>query len=154
MVLRVMLIYKEMIDNNIITMTGGTAISGSAKFTYNSATNEIGLKGGNTTFKGASAEGRLGEINFTNDVADADDNGISIYGGASVGIAAGEAAGSNNYDILVDSLGIRLNSQITASQDVRMQADLQMSDGKITIDQQTLSNSTSAITFNHHRLKC
>ena len=135
------------IEHNIITMTGGTAISGSARFTYNSATSEIGLKGGNTAIKGRSAEGRLGEINFTNDVADADDSGISIYGGASVGIAAGEQSGSNNYDILVDSLGIRLNSQITASQDVRMQADLRLTDGKITIDQQVLTDAAT-VTWN------
>ena len=133
-------------DNNIMTSIGQTGIiSGSAKFTYNSATNEIGLKGGNTTFKGASAEGRLGEINFTNDVADADDNGISIYGGSSVGIAAGAAAGSNNYDILVDSLGIRLNTHVTASQDFQMQKDLRLTAGKVTIDQQTLVDAATVI---------
>ena len=39
-------------------------------------------------------------------------------------------------------------TDVTISKDVVMDNDLQMSDGKITIDQQTLSNATSTITFN------
>ena len=146
------------VDNNILTATGTSAISGSAKFTYNSATNEIGLKGGNTTFKGESIEGRLGEINFTNDVFDADDNGISILGGASVGIAAGAAAGTNDYAIAISVLGtsinattndypFKINTRTTASQDFQMDSDLRLTDGKITIDQQVLTDA-STVTWN------
>ena len=40
------------------------------------------------------------------------------------------------------------NTDVRIFPDVVMDKDLQMSDGKITIDQQTLSNATSTITFN------
>ena len=40
------------------------------------------------------------------------------------------------------------NTDVRIFPDVVMDKDLQMSDGKITIDQQTLSNSSSTITFN------
>ena len=137
-------------------MTGGTAISGSAKFTYNSAISEVGLKGGNMTIKGQSAEGWHGDIVFTNDVSDADDNGIAIYGGSTVGIAAGAQSGSNDYAIKVNSIGTSINAttndypflintRTTASQDFRMEKDLRLTDGKITIDQQTIVDASPLV---------
>jgi len=146
------------VDNNIVTMTGTSAISGSTNFQYNSSINEIGLKGGNMTIKGQSIEGWHGDIVFTNDVADADDNGIAIYGGATVGIAAGAQSGSNDYAIKVNGNGIsinatadnypfEINTRTTASQDVQMNSDLRLTDGKITIDQQVLTDA-STVTWN------
>ena len=137
-------------------MTGGTAISGSAKFTYNSAISEVGLKGGNMTIKGQSAEGWHGDIEFTNDVSDADDNGIAIYGGSTVGIAAGAQSGSNDYAIKINAIGTSINAttndypflintRTTASQDFRMEKDLRLTDGKITIDQQTIVDASPLV---------
>jgi len=108
--------------------------------------------------KGQSVEGWLGDIEFTNDVSDADDNGIAIYGGNTLALSAQVDSGSNDYAIKIDGIGIgvfptsndfdfNVNTEMTASQDVLMEKDLRLVDGKITIDQQVLTDA-STITWN------
>ena len=108
------------------------------------------------TIKGQSAEGWLGDIVFTNDVADADDNGIAIYGGSTLALTAQANSGSNDYAITVNGLGttisptsnnfdFNVNTEMTASQDVLMKKDLRLVDGKITIDQQTLVDASPLV---------